>query len=55
MCFPVSFAKFLRTPFLQKTLGRLLLSLEILIHPLTYARENIMMVSFHREICPLFL
>ena len=26
-CFPVSFAKFLRTPFLQDTFGRLLLSL----------------------------
>ena len=26
MCFPVSFEKFLRTPFLQNTSGRLLLS-----------------------------
>ena len=29
MCFPVNFAKFLRTPFLQNTSGRLLLLLKV--------------------------
>ena len=28
-CFPVNFAKFLRTPFLQKTSGRLLLKINL--------------------------
>ena len=31
-CFPVNFAKFLRTPFLQNTSERLLLSVSFLIH-----------------------
>ena len=30
-CFPVNFAKFLRTPFLQNTSGRLLLSIKLLM------------------------
>ena len=29
-CFPVNFAKFLRTPFSQNTLGRLLLVIQLL-------------------------
>ena len=31
-CFPVDFVKFLRTPFLQNTSGRLLLSLPLPLH-----------------------
>ena len=32
-CFPVNFAKFLRTPFLQNTSGRLLLlNMRVIIH-----------------------
>ena len=34
-CFPASFAKFLRTPFLQSTSGRLLLNIA-LSHPFYY-------------------
>ena len=32
MCFPVNFAKFLRTPFLQNTSGRLLLDIFLLLN-----------------------
>ena len=33
-CFPVIFAKFLRTPFLQNTSGRLLLNIPTILYPL---------------------
>ena len=35
-CFPVNFAKFLRTPFLQNTSGRLLLVIPLFIYVLFY-------------------
>ena len=49
MCFPVNFAKFLRTPFLQDTSGRLLLHQK-------YLKKNIclyyLMLSLSSRMCP---
>ena len=42
-CFPVNFAKFLQTPFSQKTSGRLLLYFEK--NTLTYLRKNSRLMS----------
>ena len=42
-CFPVNFAKFLRTPFLQDTFGRLLLDVSCdycLIHNMTFSYQE---------------
>ena len=38
-CFPVNFAKFVRTPFLQNTSGRFLLSDQLLL--MTVSRNNV--------------
>ena len=39
-CFPVDFAKFLRTPFSQNTSGRLLLSKEFLLQAIITLQQH---------------
>ena len=45
-CFPVNFAKFLRTPFLQNTSGQLLLVL-CETHILFDRRSRVLQIPFH--------
>ena len=55
MCFPVNFAKFLRTPFLQNTSGRLILHFLDLKFPLLKyqkrkGRQMILKIEFILQI-----
>ena len=45
-CFPVNFAKFLRTPFLQNTFGRLLLNPELFLEDKILLFQYLLMISF---------
>ena len=50
-CFPANFAKFLRTPFLQNTSGRLLRS--VVIHDLRVIKINFLITMDRRHLFPL--